>query len=50
MVIITKSGNKLKVKDEATALDMVEKNAGWKIEGENETPTKPSRKKSEPTD
>lgn len=50
MVVITKSGNKLFVKDEATALDMVEKNAGWKIEGENENPAKPSRKKSEPTD
>lgn len=52
MVVVTKLGNKLDVNDEATALDMVEKNAGWKIEGENETPTKPSRGKSktEPTD
>lgn len=45
MVVVTKLGNKLDVKDEATALDMIEKNAGWKIEEENETPTMPSKKK-----
>lgn len=52
MVVVTKLGNKLDVNDEAIALDMIEKNVGWKIEGENETPTKPSRGKSktEPTD
>lgn len=50
MVVVTKLGNKLDVKDEAIALDMIEKNVGWKIEGDNETPTRPSRKKSEPTD
>lgn len=50
MVVVTKLGNKLDVNDEAIALDMIEKNAGWKIEGDNETPTRPSKKKSEPTD
>ena len=55
MVVVTKLGNKLDVKDEAIALDMIEKNVGWKIEGwkiegDNETPTRPSKKKSEPTD
>lgn len=50
MIVVTKLGNKLDVNDEAIALDMIEKNVGWKIEGDNETSTKSSRKKSEPTD
>ena len=50
MLVVTKLGNKLDVNDEAIALDMIEKNVGWKIEGDNETPTRPSKKKSDPTD